>query len=179
MKRTLMRVALATTCFLSGSAFAAPALKNFREIYESLLIATNVFPNATVTAAYNSTRTRLPIAGEFTELSSTTLTALGALGGVVCREFLTNEENKNPSQRLVHKAVDFSLPPAQISADVVSDVHTQFIEMFWGRMPSQAELAEFQTQYTKASGVSGAKTKDAFFLSCVTATTSLDFLLMR
>src|ERR1700722_13917385 len=104
MKTLLILIGLA----VAQSAHAQLAVKNFREIFDSLQISTGVDPNdPNINAYYAQSYTRLPMTGAVGEVTSPGLLTLTALSGMFCSAMITNDAKLDPSQRRATQPVDF------------------------------------------------------------------------
>jgi hypothetical protein len=181
MARKLPAILIAGV-LIGTSAQGAISVKNFREIYDSLAASTGVDPNdATISAYYAQSYTRLPLTGAVAEVSSPGLLTLTALSGLFCKQMITNDAALSPAQRRAHKAVDFTKGPAGLTAQVQQSVVEAYFGLFLSRSPSQDELAILTGEFTEAEqnlGTAATDTQSTLQAVCTSVASSLESLMI-
>ncbi len=173
-------LAILFTCGLAPSAFSL-STKNFREILQFFGNATGVDPQlATVQQVYLSVRTRLPLRGQVSELTSPAVLGATELAGVFCTQMITNDSVQPTANRRAHQAIDFTkLPAAQTDAALNTTVST-YAQLFWERAPTVSEIETFKASWTNLKTISPATTegtKQVFRVLCTQAATSMSSLI--
>lgn len=179
MKR-LVSVIFMSAFVLASSAQAA-SIKNFREILAFYSNATGIdSQNTTVQQVYNQVRTRLPLHGNVTELTSPAVLGATELAGSFCNLMITADAGQPAANRRAHQAVDFNALPAAVTDDALTQTVTNYAALFWERQPIAAEIQTFTASWTNLKTISPATTtgtRQLFHVLCTQAATSLDSLI--
>jgi hypothetical protein len=124
---------------LVGNASATVGVKNFRQLEGSLRAVLGVSP---VTDEVRGILKRLPIDGKADKVSSSSLLATVQLVGAYCEQFIGVEVRQKSNARRVHGKVDFFSPASKFSAPARQSVVQNYAQVFWQRMPTEAEQSE-------------------------------------
>lgn len=165
-------------------AEADVAVKNFRQIFESLKVVTGISnPPADIVGYYQKNQAILPVAGKVTEVSGNMLRAFAGLTGLFCKSLIANDATLPSDQRQAHSQVDFTAAPAAMTADIRTSVINDYALMFWSRDPSSTEITTLLTAMSQAekalpAGVP-ASTKSVLLGACTAAGSSIDALVIN
>jgi hypothetical protein len=150
MKNKLKAVAAIAQCLslilaigtLSTEARAAVVLKNFRQIYESLIIATGVDgSDPAVSEYYAKVRNRLPKEGKPEEITAPAMLGYSALSGVFCKRMIEKDKAiTDVTKRQAHAAIDFKKLPNQIDDNTRKKLLNTYSDLFWQREPTGDEM---------------------------------------
>ncbi len=182
-RKTLMK----TLLILIAAAIAQPAqaglaVKNFREIFDSLQVSTGVDPNdPDINAYYTQSYTRLPMTGAVTEVSSPGLLTFTALSGLFCSKMIATDATLAAAQRRATGPVDFTKGPKSLTAAIQQTVIENYFGLFLSRSPSQAELQTLQQEFsdvTKELTNNATDTPTALSAVCTSVASSLESLLL-
>lgn len=175
--------------FLAGALLSpAPAtladdalgLKNFREINASLEAVTGISSrDPDIQAIYRQVVSRLPLRGAVEEMSSPTVLAMTELSGVYCAKFVATEAAVDRTARRAFRALDFRTGATQLTAATRTMLFADLADRFWGREPTDAEIAALNTTVdeTVAGTGAAASTLRLAHVLCVVYATSLGFLI--
>lgn len=156
------------------------AIKNFREIYQSLIVATGVTPDADLIAAYSGVRDGLPKFGNVDEFSAPMVMAVTQLASLFCNAMITSDAGlADPSQRRAHKGVDFTKGMEAMTPAIRTSVLHSYTELYWQRDPTPDELKLLLSYMDTVSGADPKTTQgttNALLLTCTLVSSSLDFL---
>ncbi len=165
---------------LAPSAYSL-STKNFREILQFFANATGVDPQlATVQQVYLSVKTRLPLRGQVSELTSPAVLGATELAGVFCTQMLANDVNTPMANRRAHQAIDFALLPAALTDDALTTTVSNYAQLFWERAPTGAEIETFKASWTNLRTISPATTQgtqQVFRVLCTQAATAMSSLI--
>lgn len=160
---------------------SAVSTKNFREILQFLANATGVDPQLqNVQQVYLSVRTRLPLRGQVSELTSPAVLGATELAGVFCTQMLQNDLAQPAANRRAHQTIDFTQLPAALPDAALLSTVTSYAQLFWERAPTTAELDTFKASWTNLRTLSPATTegtKQVFRVLCTQAATSMASLI--
>ena len=154
------------------------AIKNYRQILSSLSVITGVSANdADIRRTFDETMTRLPKFGRIDEVNSSMLLALTSLSGMFCRKMIEADVRKAADQRRAHRAVDFTLPPVNLTEDIRRSVIGEYAGLFWGRTVTDDEATLVLATMTEAEpqvGVTAASTQQLLLVACTAMAASTD-----
>lgn len=182
-------------CFLSlflllaGSALAAKqqpkdishlALKNFRELYDSLATVTGVDPTSQdISTYYQQIVGQLPRNGTLSEFNAQSLLAATGLGSAFCNhEIAADAQAATPPTKGLNAGIDFTKGPSTITTAQRTQLIQNYVSAFLQRNPTQTEqqnllsLFAAQTDATNAP----AETQTAILAVCSALSASIEFL---
>lgn len=173
-----------TILLVSSIAYPSSiALKNFREIYESMKIVTGVVPSQSLYDLYQSVKDSLPKAGGVEEYNTLMQLDVSLLGGTFCREMITKDAAQtNPTLRWAHKDVDFAQPASGLTSVIRHSVIGEYAALFWQREATAEELNVLDTAMATLASQLGAGTDstiDMLVANCATQINTIDFLTIR
>lgn len=157
------------------------SIKNFREIFESLAVATGVTPTATHLNAFAQLRDVLPKFGEVEEVTPSMTLAVFKLSGHFCRSLISADAIKIPEQRLAHKDINFTKVPKDIPQASRESVIHAYAGLFWQATPSAAEVTRMLTlmdELTATVPVSTTGTQSMLQMSCSAMASAIEFLMI-
>jgi hypothetical protein len=182
--KLIPRALLVITALLAAApqAQAGLAVKNFREIFDSLVVSTGVSPtDQAINDYYSQSFTRLPMTGAVGEVSSSGLLTLTALSGMFCSSMIASDAKLDPTQRRATQAVDFTKSPRGLSAKIQESVIEAYFGLFLSRSPSPTELQALKDEFTEAAqnlGDTAADTPSALSVVCTSVASSLESLIL-
>jgi hypothetical protein len=178
MKTLLILVAVS----VAQPAHAQLAVKNFREIFDSLQVSTGVDPtDPGINAYYAQSYTRLPMTGAVAEVTSPGLLTFTAISGMFCQVMVANDAKLVAAQRRATGPVDFTQGPKALTADIEQAVIENYFGLFLSRSPSAAELQLLQVEFTdviKELSDKATETPTALTAVCTSVASSLESLLL-
>jgi hypothetical protein len=177
---------IALALFLSLAAPAAwaagvqPAIKNFRQIFQSLVAATGI-PGTTgdIASYYADAQTRLPRNGVVGEVSAPMMLSFTALSSLFCRDMIQADRAKAPSSRRAHKKVDFTKGQDAFTPAIRENVIEEYAGLFWGRSPSAIEtllVLELIDEVGAGELPAAAVLDQMLLLACTSVASSVDGL---
>lgn len=116
------------------------ALKNYRQIFASFhrMTGINVRDPEILTLRQN-VLSRLPVNGEISEVSSTSVGAFMEVAGGFCKRFIDIDATRPVAQRRAHAKVMFNAGPKSLTAEVQAHTLREYTQIFWQRDPSAEE----------------------------------------
>lgn len=179
--RSLSLVVIGTFLFPAPGFAAQIALKNFREIFESLSVASGVKPTAQMIQAFNAVRDSLPKNGDPEEYSAPMNMAVTRLAGHFCQAFVLADAAKaDPKLRRSHKKIQFNKGPKDLTAEAKREVITDYARFYWQRDPEASEmetiLALIDDLSTSVQLPATDAVRQVLALTCTSMASSLDFL---
>jgi hypothetical protein len=157
-------------------------IKNFREIFESLSVASGVTADTATMSAYNSFKPVLPKFGNPEEYSAAMQIAVIRLAGYFCRSLITQDAAKtDPVLRRAHKSVNFSAGPVGLSEIVRKDVLSNYAKLYWQRDLSTTELKSMQNMadaLIARAPTTTTGTRNVCLAMCTAVASSLEFLVV-
>jgi hypothetical protein len=173
---------------LLALTFAVPAqagiaVKNFREIYDSLVVSTGVTPAAypAIDQFYAQSYTRLPLTGSVNEVTSPGLLAFTGLAGIFCSAMVSNDSQLAAAQRRATQNVDFTKGPKALTVSIQQSVIENYFGLFLSRSPSQTELQTLEDEFTEVNKnltTQPADTATSLSVVCTSVASSLESLLL-
>ena len=157
------------------------AIKNFREIFESLIKATGVTPTQTHITAYQQVRDALPKFGEIEEYTPAMSLGVLKLSGHFCKSLIAEDAAKPPVQRRAHKEVDFQKPPKEMSESIRMSVIHSYAGLFWQATPASNEvlrLLNLMEKLAASASVTSQGTKDVLLMTCTAVASAVEFLVI-
>ena len=130
---------------------------------------------------FSRIKSRLPINGNFSELSEPVLFGIVSLGAQFCSRMVDFEMLKpNIYSRLMTKGISFSRGPKNVGTESRIQMIRDHAAVFWGRMPTDGELQvflDFLEESANALPDEGKSTQAWVVATCTQFATSLEFLL--
>lgn len=178
MKKILLALAL-----VAGQAQGAgtePAIKNFRQIFQSMRVATGISGDSqAISSFWAESQGRLPRNGEVGEVNTPALLTFQSLAALFCKEMIDKDMSLPAAQRQAHRQVDFRLLPTAYSLAVRESVIEEYSAMFLGRSPDAVErilMLESMERLAESLPSVAASTGQYFLLSCTLVGSSVDSL---
>ena len=134
MRKTLW-VGLLIFQIWGQSIFAGEvALKNFRELYESLQVVTGIqaFSFPKISKTYEAVYETLPALGQVKEFSPSMHWALLRLVSEFCAERIKQDSILTPPNRWFHKQIQFDKAPDKQNEALITTIN-EYSEVFWQR----------------------------------------------
>ena len=179
----MLKIFFLGIAFALGSAATADnpvRLKNFREIYASLVTVTGVDGrDAELTELFRVNVDRLPKVGEAGELSSNVVLAATELSGAFCKKALDREKALPRGERNLFGQVDLNRGPRQFTNYLKGRITEQYAQAFWLRAPSATEkevLSQLIDRLRTNVTDSADETEKLLQVFCVSFGSSLAFL---
>ena len=160
-----------------GLAQSAVEVANYRQavaMYSSITGVSDQTPEIKEFVA--SAAARLPQTGSPDELSATSTLTFVSLAGLYCNSMINADAAQaTTSLRRAHKGVNFTLTPAQLTAEVKAGVAAEYAQLFWQRTPGTNEAQELVGLMNAVSVglLTAADTKTVFLAACTAAGASL------
>jgi len=158
------------------------AVKNFRQVFDSLAVSTGVSPSdQAINDFYAQSYSRLPMTGSVTEVNSPALLTLTGLSGMFCNKMVVADSKLASAARRAHQAVDFTQGPAGLSSAIRQQTIEAYFGLFLSRSPSKEELAVIDGELDELAqnlGTKPADTLTALTAACTTVASSLDSLIL-
>ena len=175
---------LVTVSLIPSWVQASPAfgIKTGIAYYYALSDVTQVpITDAAIVNLYGRVKSRLPITGDFSELSEPVLFGLVSLAGQYCRRMVDVEmANANMATRLMTKGIVFTTGPKLVNEEARMQMLRDMGLSFWGRVPTDVEaklLMEYLESTANALPDTGKSTQDWAAATCTEFASSLEFLL--
>jgi hypothetical protein len=131
---------VASALVAAGAAQAQIAVKNHRQILQSLSLVTGIpLSDQDIQATYTETRSRLPREGTLDEISSPMLLANTALAGMFCKKMIERDSALPSDQRTILRDFDFSDRTVRFPRVQRLAVINDFAGVFWQRGASDGE----------------------------------------
>lgn len=122
----------------------AVALKNFREIFESLQVALRItpLPDGMVSKTFQAIRESLPSAHDVGQYNGSMQWALVKLTSEACRSRIETDSNLPSDKRWLHKKINFKTSP---QAQDLSSAVMDYAAVFWQRPTKNNEETAIST----------------------------------
>ncbi len=135
------QVASSEACLGQVGGDVPLALKNFRQLFESLAIVTHVSPtDPDVKQTFEETKARLPKLGQVDEISSPMLLAATSLSGTCCKKMIASDAALPPAQRRAHHGIDFRDASLPFNRAARMNLVQEYANLFWHRAATDDEL---------------------------------------
>ncbi len=162
------------------SATPAASLRNFRELTHAFSKLTDVQSTEILSPAFQAeAKSRLSSEGKIDSLTAPMMLTVSKLGFMYCRKFLEKEAAQDPSNRRVHKDIDFKKDRTQLTPEVLKSLFENYSTQFWRRSISNSEITELLSS-TKVIldtiPASAAEVSEGLSSVCTVFLTSLDVL---
>lgn len=185
MKKMLLVVLfcqLASNVFIQTALASEVSIKNFREIYESLKVSTNLEPDAAAQSyqTYLKVFEILPTSGKVGEYGPSMQFAWVRLASEFCRERILKDAATSPASRWLHKKIDFS-KSAGLQSDL-SFLFGEYADVFWQRAQTpdeESSLTQFWKNTVTELGNTPESTIQALTAVCAVMGTTSDSILIR
>ncbi len=172
MNKTILILSL-----VACQAFAGSTVKNFRELYESLLTSIGMEKSDNVNKAFTKVKEQLPQWGLISEVNSSSLMATMALGSTACEELILSDSKLGSEKRWIHKQIDFSKDGKQLLSAPGNSVFEEYANIFWQRSLTPFEQTHF-TQMTAELNSQSSDLKDTLLQLCTVVVSSPDFYIL-
>lgn len=178
MKATGLVIVMALGASMAHAAGVVPAVKNFRQIFQSMQVATGIAGDSSaISSFWADSSGRLPKNGEVGEINTPAVLTLQSLASLFCKEMIAKDAGLPAGSRQAHRQVDFSLLPHGLSLSVRESVIEEYAAMFWGRSPSSVErilLLESMDRLVEELPATIAGTQQLLLLGCTMMGSSVD-----
>jgi hypothetical protein len=175
--------AMAALSMATGDARAnGLAVKNFRQIFQSLAVSTGISPqDREIGDYYAQSYSRLPQRGDVDEIGSSGLLTTTALSGMFCGKMVVADSKLASGVRRAHSAVDFTKGPTALEADVQVKVIEAYFGLFLSRSPSMEEVGIVKEAFAEL--ISNTENKPEGTLAvltgaCTSVASALDSLIL-
>lgn len=151
------------------------AVSDSQNVMTAMLFKAGVStPSTATTNAFTAQGTKLPEAGNVSEITAPAWMAIATMGSEVCNDLLTQETAANAVRRIFN-SVDFTKGPASVAASTKDDVIRRLARSFWGRNETAQELTLIKSAIDESfSGATVADTRKEMLFACTAMIASTD-----
>lgn len=181
------KLALLTFLFLIAEtqslyANSTPPIKNFRELFESWALSTQVDPlDPLISSTFATEKMQLPREGVLDELTDAVLLASVRVSRTFCQKLIEKDAVLPPEQRWAHSTVNFSLGPKEAFSTEVRDLLLKrYADLFWTRNLTSTEKVAMDPLFLKLVETAANEpqgTTDVLTMLCVSFAISVDSFL--
>lgn len=161
-----------------GGFGATLGVKNFRQMIASFHQITGIsVGDPEMLQVKQRVLSRLPVNGDVSDISSTSVTALYELAGAFCRRMIDLDSARQPAARRAHTLVSFQSAPRALTPRVQEKTILEYSKLFWQREPTADEkvvLTKLFDDAIKGAPAKTEETKNILHAVCSAMAASLD-----